>query len=94
MMERIREKGLSNVQVSFGNSRSVPDDCCHNRRNMDIDDVVAQQQTATRAAQRLMMGLSDNPGQVGRDPMRAMINQAWRAQEGQEEGMSYMTVPF
>ncbi len=47
------------------------------------------------AAQRLLMGLSDNPGRPGQDPMRALINQAWRAREGQgDTGMNYMTVPF
>jgi len=49
----------------------------------------------TFAAQHLLCKLSDDrPGQFRQDPMLALINQAYRARTGEDEGMSYLTVPF
>jgi hypothetical protein len=46
------------------------------------------------AAQQMMCGLSDRPGQFRQDPMQALINQARRARSGQDDGLSYLTMPF
>ena len=61
---------------------------------MDPNDVAAQQQMGAIAAQRMMCGLSDNPGQFRRDPMLALMNQAQRARKGHADGLSYFEIPF
>jgi hypothetical protein len=61
---------------------------------MDIDDAAAQRQMGAIAAQDALIDISDNPGQFRQGPMMALINQAYRARSGQDDGMSYLTVPF
>lgn len=46
------------------------------------------------AGQQLMCGLSDNPGQFREPPMWRLLQQCQRARQGDDGGMSYMTVPF
>jgi len=46
------------------------------------------------AAQQTMMGMSDQPGQFRPEPMLALMNQAWRARSGQDDGMNYQAIPF
>jgi hypothetical protein len=61
---------------------------------MDVDDPAAQHQMAAIAAQMTLCGMSDNPGQFRDDPMSALLRQAQRAREGDDDGISYLTVPF
>jgi hypothetical protein len=62
---------------------------------VDNDDAAQERHLdAAIASQRTLMGMSDHPGQFRQDPMMAMINQAHRAQSGEDEGMNYLTMPF
>jgi hypothetical protein len=68
---------------------------------MDVDDTAAQQQAHQRwfetvAAHRLMAGLSYRPGQVDRDPMLRLLNQAHRAHQRSVDafGLDCLNCPF
>jgi len=57
-------------------------------------DAAQRHRLNTMLSQSTLAALSDDPGQPHQDPMLALINQAWRAREGHDEGMSYFTVQF
>lgn len=61
---------------------------------MDANDVAAQQNFATLAAQMMMCGLSDDPMQFREPPLTGIFRQAWNERFGHDDGVSYMTVPF
>jgi len=47
------------------------------------------------ATQHVLAGMSDNPVQFRQDPMMALLNQAYRARSGQDDGqIPYLSVPF
>jgi hypothetical protein len=57
-------------------------------------DAAQRQWLDAMLTQQMLLGASGHPGQFQQDPMRALILQCRRAREGQDEGMSYLTVPF
>jgi hypothetical protein len=48
----------------------------------------------TMHSQHALASLSDRPGQFRQNPMRALFDQAQRAQSGQDEGLDYLHMPF
>ncbi|SPM29953.1 hypothetical protein [Mycobacterium terramassiliense] len=61
---------------------------------MAHSDAAQKRWTEATAAQRLMIGMSDRPGQFRQDPMMALINQAHRATQSSHDGIDYMSTPF
>ena len=60
-----------------------------------MENDAAQQQNADGiAAQQMMCGMSDNPGQFREPAMSALFRQAWRERFGHRDGMDYLRVPF
>lgn len=48
----------------------------------------------TMATHQALLTISDNPRQFRRDQMMALLDQTYRAAGGQDDGPSYMTMPF
>jgi hypothetical protein len=46
------------------------------------------------AAQMMMCGLSDDPGQFREAPLSALWRQAWNERYGHSDGLDYLHCPF
>jgi hypothetical protein len=58
------------------------------------NDAAQQHRFETMAAQRTLMGMSDNPRQFHEPPMSRLFRQAWNECFGHGDGVDYLHCPF
>ena len=62
--------------------------------DQDHDEVVQQREADSMRTQETLMGMSDQPQQFRQNQFQALLDKCHRAQRGDDEGLSYLTMPF
>jgi hypothetical protein len=58
-----------------------------------VDEAAQQRLMNSALTQRTLQSMSEEPA-PRQEPMRALMNQCYRAWSGQDDGMNFMTVKF